>query len=157
MSRTRAGAVALAVAGVLFLAYPAVRPWHDETTVAGATRSMGSTAWVADGTDTLVLTQWPGSPRFTKDPTDAGALVATPGMYSSAPEQWLPGATCLICPVGDAGVAVACAGPAVDDAASAARLCALVDGLAQQALLGGIGRARARALVRQAIASELQT
>jgi hypothetical protein len=34
-------------------------------------------------------------------------------------------------------------------------LCALVDGLAQQALLGGIGRARARALVRQAIASEL--
>ena len=39
--------------------------------------------------------------------------------------------------------------------ASAARLCALVDGLAQQALLGGIGRARARALVRHAIASEL--
>ena len=47
MSRLRGGAVALAVAGVLFLAYPAVRPWHDETTVAGATRSMGSTAWVA--------------------------------------------------------------------------------------------------------------
>ena len=50
----------------------------------------------------------------------------------------------------------ACA-PAVDDAAGAARLCALVDGLAQQALLGGIGRARARTLVRHAIASELQT
>jgi hypothetical protein len=47
----------------------------------------------------------------------------------------------------------ACGG--TDDEASAARLCALVDGLAQQALLGGIGRARARALVRQAIASEL--
>jgi AcrR family transcriptional regulator len=47
----------------------------------------------------------------------------------------------------------ACGG--ADDGASAARLCALVDGLAQQALLGGIGRARARALVRQAIASEL--
>src|SRR5258708_36884456 len=45
--RSRGGAVALAVAGILFLAYPAVRPWHDETTVAGATRSMGSTAWVA--------------------------------------------------------------------------------------------------------------
>lgn len=45
--RSRGGAVALAVAGVLFLAYPAVRPWHDETTVAGATRSMGSSAWVA--------------------------------------------------------------------------------------------------------------
>ena len=51
----------------------------------------------------------------------------------------------------------ACAGPPVDDAAASARLCALVDGLAQQALLGGTGRARARALVRQAIASELKT
>jgi hypothetical protein len=76
---------------------------------------LGSTTWVADGTDTLVLTQWTGAPRFTKDPTVAGALVATPGMYSSAPEQWLPGATCLACPVGDAGVAVACDGPAVLD------------------------------------------
>jgi AcrR family transcriptional regulator len=44
----------------------------------------------------------------------------------------------------------------VDDEAIALRLCALVDGLAQQALLGGIGRARARALVRHAIESELQ-
>jgi hypothetical protein len=51
----------------------------------------------------------------------------------------------------------ACAGAAVDDAASAARLCALVDGLAQQALIGGIGRARARALVRQAVTIELRT
>jgi AcrR family transcriptional regulator len=50
----------------------------------------------------------------------------------------------------------ACAEPAVDASAAALRLCALVDGLAQQALLGGIGRARARALVRQAIASELR-
>ena len=49
----------------------------------------------------------------------------------------------------------ACAEPPTT-AASAARLCALVDGLAQQALLGGIGRARARALVRQAIAGELR-
>jgi hypothetical protein len=32
---------------VLFLAYPALRPWHDEGTVAGATASMSSTAWVA--------------------------------------------------------------------------------------------------------------
>jgi hypothetical protein len=46
-SRIRAGAIALAVAGVLFLAYPAVRPWHDESTVDGAAASMGSTAWVA--------------------------------------------------------------------------------------------------------------
>jgi hypothetical protein len=45
-TRIRAGAVALAAAGVLFLAYPALRPWHDESTVAGATASMSSTAWV---------------------------------------------------------------------------------------------------------------
>ena len=45
-TRIRAGAAALAVAGVLFLAYPALRPWHDESTVAGATASMSSTAWV---------------------------------------------------------------------------------------------------------------
>ena len=46
-TRIRAGAAALAAAGVLFLAYPALRPWHDEATVAGATASMSSTAWVA--------------------------------------------------------------------------------------------------------------
>jgi hypothetical protein len=46
-NRIRAGAVALGAAGLLFIAYPAVRPWHDETTVAGATRSMSSGAWVA--------------------------------------------------------------------------------------------------------------
>ena len=46
-SRIRAGAAALAAAGVLFLAYPVLRPWHDEGTVAGATASMSSTAWVA--------------------------------------------------------------------------------------------------------------
>src|SRR3954447_1616271 len=53
----------------------------------------------------------------------------------------------------------ACAGGsgrALDEEAVALRLCALVDGLAQQALLGGIARARARTLVRQAIASELR-
>ncbi|MGN9909178.1 hypothetical protein ACTMTJ_16665 [Phytohabitans sp. LJ34] len=41
------GAVSLATAGVLFLLYPAVRPWHDESTVDGAVASMGSGAWVA--------------------------------------------------------------------------------------------------------------
>jgi hypothetical protein len=45
--RIRAGALALASAGALFLAYPAVRPWHDENTTAGATASMSSGAWVA--------------------------------------------------------------------------------------------------------------
>jgi hypothetical protein len=46
-ARARLGAAALAIAGVLFLLYPAVRPWEDETTVEGATRAMSSTAWVA--------------------------------------------------------------------------------------------------------------
>src|SRR5262249_60430002 len=45
-TRIRAGAIALAAGGLLFLAYPAVRPWHDEGTIAGATASMSSTAWV---------------------------------------------------------------------------------------------------------------
>jgi hypothetical protein len=45
--RIRAGAAALAAAGLLFLAYPVLRPWHDEATVAGATASMSSAAWVA--------------------------------------------------------------------------------------------------------------
>jgi hypothetical protein len=48
-SRTgsRSGALALAVAGVLFVLYPAVRPWQDESTVEGATKAMNSGAWVA--------------------------------------------------------------------------------------------------------------
>jgi hypothetical protein len=46
-TRIRAGAAALAAAGALFAAYPALRPWHDEATVAGATASMSSNAWVA--------------------------------------------------------------------------------------------------------------
>jgi len=47
MTRNRTGALALAAAGVLFVLYPAVRPWHDESTVSGATASMSSQAWVA--------------------------------------------------------------------------------------------------------------
>ena len=46
-SRTRLGALALAVAGVLFILYPAVRPWEDESTVSGAIKAMSSDAWVA--------------------------------------------------------------------------------------------------------------
>jgi hypothetical protein len=44
---TRWGAGAFAFAGLMFLLYPAVRPWHDETTAEGALASMGSGAWVA--------------------------------------------------------------------------------------------------------------
>jgi hypothetical protein len=39
--------VPLAVAGLLFLLYPALRPWEDETTTQGAAAAMGSGAWVA--------------------------------------------------------------------------------------------------------------
>jgi hypothetical protein len=45
--RRRWGAVALALDGLMFLLYPVLRPWHDETTLAGASASMGSGAWVA--------------------------------------------------------------------------------------------------------------
>jgi hypothetical protein len=38
--------IALAVAGLLFLLYPAFRPWTDETTAAGAFEAMSSNAWV---------------------------------------------------------------------------------------------------------------
>ncbi|MEV6965071.1 hypothetical protein AB0M47_08125 [Hamadaea sp. NPDC051192] len=47
MSRNRLAAVALAVAGVLFFLYPALRPWADESTAAGALHAMGSPWWVA--------------------------------------------------------------------------------------------------------------
>jgi hypothetical protein len=46
-SRNRMGAIALAAAGAMFVLYPAIRPWHDESTVSGATASMSSPAWVA--------------------------------------------------------------------------------------------------------------
>ena len=46
-ARGRFGAGAFAFAGVMFLLYPALRPWHDESTVAGARESMSSNEWVA--------------------------------------------------------------------------------------------------------------
>lgn len=42
----RAGALGFAATGVAFLLYPVVRPWGDETTLAGAA-GMTSGAWVA--------------------------------------------------------------------------------------------------------------
>src|ERR1700741_1639096 len=44
---SRPASLSLAVAGVLFLLYPVVRPWTDETTAAGAHEAMASGAWVA--------------------------------------------------------------------------------------------------------------
>lgn len=38
--------ISLSVAGVLFLLYPVLRPWEDESTTSGAAAAMGSTAWV---------------------------------------------------------------------------------------------------------------
>jgi len=75
----------------------------------------GETAWSMDG-DAVLLPQWTTpTPRFTQEGSPDGGLVANPGMYGSGSEQWLPGATCLICPQGDAGTAVACGAPSVLD------------------------------------------
>lgn len=41
------GSIALGLAAVAFVSYPAVRPWEDESTQEGALRAMNSTAWVA--------------------------------------------------------------------------------------------------------------
>ncbi len=49
MSSVRVGAVGLAVTGVLFTIYPALRPYSDETGMAGA-RAFASPAWVASHT-----------------------------------------------------------------------------------------------------------
>ena len=75
----------------------------------------GETPWASNG-DAIVLTQWSTpAPSFTQSSTPDGGLVASPGMYDAGPEQWLPGATCLVCPKGDAGVAVSCSEPVVID------------------------------------------
>src|SRR5262249_239522 len=47
VSRNRMGAIALAAAGAMFVLYPAIRPWHDESTVSGAPPSLTPPAWVA--------------------------------------------------------------------------------------------------------------
>jgi uncharacterized membrane protein len=47
MTRTRLGALCLAMAAVMFVLYPAVRPWTDESTVDGSVAAMSSGAWVA--------------------------------------------------------------------------------------------------------------
>ena len=71
----------------------------------------GETNWAQDG-DALILPQYgTPPPRFTQSD---GGLQASPGIWSAS-EQWFSGATCLICPAGDAGVAVACGSPAVLD------------------------------------------
>jgi hypothetical protein len=46
-SRTALGPMCLLLAGALFVLYPALRPWTDESTAEGAQAAMESTAWVA--------------------------------------------------------------------------------------------------------------
>lgn len=47
LTRTRLAAAGLALAGLLFLLYPALRPWRDESTMEGAKEAMSSGWWVA--------------------------------------------------------------------------------------------------------------
>ncbi|MGH3929191.1 MAG: hypothetical protein ACRDTF_04360 [Pseudonocardiaceae bacterium] len=44
-SAARSGALLIGLAGLLFLVYPVVRPYSDETTLAGA-RALSSPAWI---------------------------------------------------------------------------------------------------------------
>lgn len=53
-ARARLGALGLVVAGVLFVLYPVLRPWHDEETVDGAVAAMDSAAWVASHSFAMV-------------------------------------------------------------------------------------------------------
>ncbi|WP_139337862.1 hypothetical protein [Micromonospora avicenniae] len=47
LSRNRLAAASLIAAGVLFFLYPALRPWADESTAAGAVHAMSSPWWAA--------------------------------------------------------------------------------------------------------------
>jgi hypothetical protein len=82
--RVRLGAVALAVAGVLFVLYPALRPWHDESTVEGAKASMSSAAWVASHGFAMIgfvllalglLAVWAAVRTTRAEPVAFGAVV----------------------------------------------------------------------------------
>jgi hypothetical protein len=53
-NQARLGALALVLAGLMFLLYPGTRPWHDETTAAGASEAMTSTAWLASHSFAMV-------------------------------------------------------------------------------------------------------
>jgi hypothetical protein len=85
-ARSRSGALALAVAGVLFVLYPAVRPWQDESTVQGAIRAMSSGAWVAAHLFAMIgfilvalglLAVWNAVGRTRAEPLALAAVVTT--------------------------------------------------------------------------------
>jgi hypothetical protein len=84
-NRIRLGAIAFAAAGLLFLLYPAVRPWEDESTVEGATQAMSAGAWVASHLFAMIgfvlvglgmLALWAAVNR-TRAEALAGAAVVT--------------------------------------------------------------------------------
>jgi len=77
-AHSRARLVALALAGVLFAAYPTVRPYSDETTRSGA-EAVASSAWIASHTFAmlafvLIAVGLPVLGRWA--PTDRGAGTA---------------------------------------------------------------------------------
>jgi hypothetical protein len=85
-TRVRLGAVAFAAAGVLFLLYPAVRPWADESTVEGAMRAMGAGAWVASHLFAMLgfvlvglgmLALWAAVSHTRAEPPAVAAVVTT--------------------------------------------------------------------------------
>ena len=86
LPRRRLGALALAAAGVLFILYPALRPWQDESTVQGATKAMRSGAWVAAHLFAMVgfilvalglLTLWATVSRTRAERLALAAVVTT--------------------------------------------------------------------------------
>lgn len=85
MTTTRSAAAAraaIAVIGLLFLLYAALRPWHDETTLTGATAAMGSNLWVLSHTLAMVgfvalpLVPLAVHAALRDDPTAAGPARA---------------------------------------------------------------------------------
>ena len=86
MTRIRLGAVTLAAAGLLFLLYPAVRPWADESTPEGARQAMSSGAWVASHLFAMIgfvlvglglLALWAAVRRSAAEPLAGAAVVTT--------------------------------------------------------------------------------
>jgi hypothetical protein len=85
-TRTWLGALSLAVAGLLFILYPVLRPWRDETTVTGAIDAMSSSAWIASHLSAMIgfilvglglLALW-GTVHATRaEPTALAAVITS--------------------------------------------------------------------------------
>jgi hypothetical protein len=92
------GAAALLVAGLLFLLYPALRPYTDETTLAGA-EAFASTAWVASHTAGIVafILLPLGLRALASTTTLTAGDTRTPGraVASAAVLAWLGGSLVL--------------------------------------------------------------